>query len=68
MKVYKAGTLITIKINKMPAVINAVKIEMNNIIYHASYFSGDEFRPVDLFEYEFDVTENANKQVIGFKK
>jgi len=67
MKVYKAGTSIEIKINKMPAVINAAKIEMNNIIYIASYFAADEYKQVDLFDYEFDVIKSVGKQTIGFK-
>jgi hypothetical protein len=67
MKVYKSGTRIEIKLNKMPAVINAVKIEMHNVIYIASYFAADEYKQVDLFEYEFNVMEDNGKQVIGFK-
>jgi hypothetical protein len=67
MKVYKAGTIIEIKLTKQRAVINLVKIEHNNIIYSASYYGNEEYKQADFFEYEFNVIKSNGKQTIGFK-
>lgn len=67
IEVYKHGTEIEIKLNKQKALIISCRLEVNNVIYQAAYFTSEGSQTADLFEFEFDVVKDAGIHTIGFK-
>lgn len=64
IEVYPCGTKITF--NTRTGVIKSIVIEQKSVVYVIAFWEGNDYKQVQLCEYEFDVGE-VTPQPIGFK-
>lgn len=65
--IYKPGTTVKIHISGTKAIINRAIVSTGEVTYEASYFTGEDFKSVDLYDYEFEVVHSNGTDQIGFK-
>lgn len=67
MEVHKCGAKVAMTFNHdCEAIITAVSIRFERVVYEVSYFNTGEYKQIWLDECEFSLL-NGEKQRIGFK-
>jgi len=67
MLVYSCGTEVVTKSSKLSAIITAINIRFNKIIYEISYFYNGEYRSAWINEEEFVLASTISKKTISYK-
>lgn len=69
MTVYGSGTRIKFRLNNMEGIIIKIVLCYKNVIYTVSYINDrGEYVTAELYEFEFDIIQEAGKVCIGFHK
>lgn len=68
MTIIKCGSKVKSVLTNIEGIVTAVSIRFTSVAYEVSYFNNGEYKQVWLNESEFELSSNAKKETIGFKK